>query len=93
VGSRGSGTEARHSKSLVIVPVFVGGTVETGLVLFDMDAEDAFTDSDVRLLETLARTMGAALENVRLFRETQEALARQTASAEVLQTIEAAIKR
>ena len=87
VGSRGSGTEARHSKSLVIVPVFVGGTVETGLVLFDMDAEDAFTDSDVRLLETLARTMGAALENVRLFRETQESLEQQTATAEILRVI------
>ncbi|MEI6027293.1 MAG: response regulator [Betaproteobacteria bacterium] len=87
VGSRGSGTEARHPKSLVIVPVFVGGTVETGLVLFDMDAEDAFTDSDVRLLETLARTMGAALENVRLFRETQESLEQQTATAEILRVI------
>jgi signal transduction histidine kinase/CheY-like chemotaxis protein len=52
-----------------------------------MDAEDAFTDSDVRLLETLARTMGAALENVRLFRETQESLEQQTATAEILRVI------
>ncbi|WP_163368285.1 hypothetical protein, partial [Enterobacter hormaechei] len=40
----------------------------------DLDHEDAFSAADVRLLETLAASMGAALENARLFAETQRLL-------------------
>src|SRR2546426_6038744 len=36
-----------------------------------MEREHAFTDSDVRLLRTLANSMSVALENARLFDETQ----------------------
>ena len=39
-----------------------------------MDHEDAFSDSDVRLLQTLANSMSVALENARLFDETQRLL-------------------
>ena len=42
--------------------------------LIDMEREHAFSDSDVRLLQTLANSMSVALENARLFDETQRLL-------------------
>ena len=88
-------------KSMVFVPMIAGDQVRGMLQLADMDREHAFTDSDVRLLQTLASSMSVALENARLFDETQrlfkeseqraletkEALERQTATAEVLRVI------
>src|SRR5436853_27223 len=41
------------------------------IILTNMERESAFSDSDVRLLQTLANAMSVALENARLFDETQ----------------------
>ena len=69
----------RQPRSQVLVPVLTGGRVgaSVGVVLsvHDMDREDAISESDVRLLETIAGAMGVALENVRLFNEAQAARA------------------
>ena len=61
-------------KSALFVPL-VSGDQARGLInLFDMEKENAFSESDVRLLQTLANSMSIALENARLFDETQRLL-------------------
>jgi GAF domain-containing protein/CheY-like chemotaxis protein len=66
------GTEME--KSTVIVPLIVGDQTRGAISLADMEHEHAFGDSDVRLLQTLANSMSVALENARLFDETQHLL-------------------
>ena len=61
-------------KSHVFTPLVVGDTVRGIVILQDMEHEGAFSDSNVRLLETIANSMSVALENARLFDETQRLL-------------------
>jgi GAF domain-containing protein/CheY-like chemotaxis protein len=58
-------------KSAVLVPMVVGDQARGVISMADVEHEHAFTDSDVRLLQTLANSMSVALENARLFDETQ----------------------
>ncbi|MBO9652201.1 MAG: GAF domain-containing protein, partial [Variovorax sp.] len=73
--------------SLAAVPILGRDRVLGALGLQNHEREYAFGHEQIQLLETVAATMGAALENARLFDETQEALARQTATSEVLKVI------
>ncbi|HEV8500918.1 MAG TPA: GAF domain-containing protein [Casimicrobiaceae bacterium] len=59
------------ARSVVYVPLRAQGTTRGLIALSDMTREHAFTDSHVRLLETLANSMSVALDNARLFDETQ----------------------
>src|SRR5205085_8110843 len=59
-------------KSSVFVPLLMGEQVRGLIHLLDMEREHAFSDSDVRLLQALAGSMSVALENARLFDETQK---------------------
>jgi transcriptional regulator with GAF, ATPase, and Fis domain len=61
-------------KSLVMVPMVAGDQARGIIRLMDMNHEHAFSDSDVRLLQTLANSMSVAFENARLFDETQRLL-------------------
>ena len=61
-------------KSWLGVPMIVGDQVTGILSLQNVDHENAFDESDVRLLQTLAASMSVALENARLFDETQRLL-------------------
>jgi signal transduction histidine kinase/CheY-like chemotaxis protein len=74
-------------KSVIWVPLRVQGQSLGTITVQNLDTENAFTEADVRLLETLAGSMAVALENARLLNETQQALAQQTATAEVLRVI------
>ncbi|HBG75005.1 MAG: hypothetical protein A2X25_07110 [Chloroflexi bacterium GWB2_49_20] len=60
-------------ESAIYVPLVAGGQAR-GLIVVSSDHENAFGDSDVRLLQTLANSMSVALENARLFTETQRLL-------------------
>jgi signal transduction histidine kinase len=62
-------------KSAVFVPLVVGDHVRGNISLQNVDREHAFTESDVRLLTTLANSMSVALENARLFDQTNKLLA------------------
>jgi GAF domain-containing protein/nitrogen-specific signal transduction histidine kinase len=60
------------AKCMVSVPIISGDSV-MGLVLIEnYESFNAFGDADVRLLQTLASSMGVALENARLFYEAEQ---------------------
>ncbi len=64
----------QSEKSALFVPLVTGDQARGLIHLMDMEHEHAFSDSDVRLLQTLANSMSVALENARLFDETQRLL-------------------
>jgi len=66
------GTDQSHS--IVGVPIVGSNRVLGTIVLEDYERENAFGESEVRLLTTVAASMGVALENARLFDETQRLL-------------------
>jgi two-component system NtrC family sensor kinase len=68
------------------VPLVNNGTT-IGLITVTRKETGSFADHHVQLLQSFADQAVIAIENVRLFDETQEALERQTASAEILRVI------
>jgi signal transduction histidine kinase/DNA-binding response OmpR family regulator len=70
-------------KSALYVPLVAGDQARGLINLMDMERENAFSASDVRLLQTLANSMSVALENARLFDETQRRTREAAALAEV----------
>jgi len=81
---RVAGTD--QSLSTAMVPFF--SAKRLGVIsLQSFEREGAFGEAEVTLLQTIATGMGVALENVRLFDETHEALQHQTATADILKVI------
>ena len=74
-------------KSMVVLPLLAGGEIIGGVSLADYENENAFTDLSVNLLETIASNMGTAIQNVRLFDETQRLLKQTQQRAAELQII------
>ena len=70
-------------KSILFVPLVVGGEATGRISLQNLDHEHAFTEGDVRLLTTLAASLSVALENVRLFDEAQRRGSEMAALAEL----------
>ncbi len=87
-----NGTE--NPKSMLFVPLLVGEQTKGFISLQNIDHEEAFSEADVRLLQTLANSMSMALENARLFDETRRLLTeseQRAAELSVINSVQAAL--
>ena len=74
--------------AIVAAPLHRDGSAIGSIVLRRFDAKP-FSDREIAALETFADQAVIAIENVRLFNETKDALERQTAISEILRAISA----
>jgi PAS domain S-box-containing protein len=79
--------EALGTRSQVTVPMLRAGGEPIGAITVGWADPGAYQDQQVNLLKTFADQAVIAIENVRLFNETQEAMQRQTATSDVLRVI------
>src|SRR6185437_2387988 len=78
-------------KSLLFVPLLTGNIIKGYVSLQNIDTENAFSESDIRLLETLSNSISVALENARLFDETTRLLKeteQRTAELSVINSVQ-----
>jgi signal transduction histidine kinase/DNA-binding response OmpR family regulator/putative methionine-R-sulfoxide reductase with GAF domain len=77
---------ARGFRSAVAIPLLAEGEV-IGVMAVTCREPHRFSAKEIELLSTFASQAVIAIQNVRLFNETKEALEQQTASADVLTVI------
>jgi GAF domain-containing protein len=76
----------RGYRSMVFTPLMSNGT-PIGMISVTRKEPGSFSSHYVQLLQTFADQAVIAIENVRLFNETRDALERQTATADILKVI------
>lgn len=80
-----------ESKSYLGVPIMVGKEAIGVLSVQNTSEEGHFDEDDLHLLTTIAGAVGAALQNARLYQETQRRAAEMAALAEVGRQISATL--
>ncbi len=78
--------QAGHFRSVLAVPMMQGAR-PIGVIVVTRERPGAFADRSIALLQTFADQAVIAIQNVRLFNETKEALEQQKASAGILRVI------
>ncbi len=80
-----------RSKCLIMVPIMLGNIAKGLILIENYERENAFTESEIRLLTTIANSMSVALENARLFDETNRLLKeteQRTAELSVINSVQ-----
>ncbi|MBR1210723.1 GAF domain-containing protein [Bradyrhizobium sp. JYMT SZCCT0180] len=81
---------ARGYRSMLFAPLMNEGKA-VGIITVTRRAAGSFDEPHVRLLQMFAAQSVIAMENVRLFNETKEALEQQKASADILRVVSSSV--
>lgn len=85
--------EAARARAFIAVPVWAGEKVIGALAVYYVSQPGYFSPRDVNTIETIGRQAGIAIQNARLFQETNTALSREQSLNEVTHAISSALNQ